>query len=172
MQGLPYGRPFLHWYPQQNELTSASGAKRNGVRIPRPKIDKRLAKQGICQAQGEGIFAAGEILAGGATSGLHNICRPLFYKYNGNYRKAPLCKGSCRKATEGLLFAKGGGARRLYAKQKRRHSEEGKSARRRISQAATPPALHTLVPRFFAQASPVLRMTDGCLGGTKKRLPL
>ena len=45
---------------------SASGAKRNGVRIPRPKIDKRLAKQGICQAQGEGIFAAGEILAGGA----------------------------------------------------------------------------------------------------------
>ena len=30
------------------------------------------------------------------------------------------------------------------------------------------PALHTLVPRFFEQASPALRMTDGCLADIKK----
>ena len=46
-------RPF--WHPH-NEPISASVAKRNWVRIPHPKIDK-LA----CQAQGEGIFTAGEI---------------------------------------------------------------------------------------------------------------
>ena len=51
----PNAMRWAFWHPH-GEPISASGAKRNWVRILRPKIDK-LA----CQAQGVSIFAKGEI---------------------------------------------------------------------------------------------------------------
>ena len=72
-KGAAVQPPFL-WHPQE-EPTSASEAQRKWVRIPRPKIGK-LA----WQAQGEGIFAAGEI--------------PVFMRY---FKTKSFLKHSLRK---------------------------------------------------------------------------
>ena len=66
-------RAFFFGTPSRT--SSPSEAKpRKRVRIPRPKIDK-LA----CQAQGEGIFAAGEIpVAGAKHKGVSLPEMPLF----------------------------------------------------------------------------------------------